>query len=170
MRLHRLVLTLERGIAASLMLVLFLLVLVQVTSRYIYFMPMTWTEELARYTMIWLTFVAAAYVTTGDGHISINLADRVLRKELLRWYVIVARLVVFAACLLMVPGAWRFVRAMMNVNTPASNIPAGLVYAAALTGIVLIGLHSLVSAYLIWKKEIDPAAPPELMDTGSEQN
>ncbi len=169
MRFNRLLIKLESVLSAGLLAALLGLVSLQVLSRHIYFMPMNWTEEIARYTMIWLTFVAAAKVTSGDGHISINILERWFGPNFAFWNVILARLFVFGACLALLPGGWRFVNGMMRVSTPAAGIPFGYIYAACFVGIALIGLHSLLSAYLIFIGKIDPSAPPELMESGIEE-
>ena len=69
---HGLVVT-ERVVAVALFAALFLTVLLQVFTRYVLGTPLTWTEEIARYLLIWTTFVAAAYVSARRLHISVDL-------------------------------------------------------------------------------------------------
>ena len=49
-----------------------LTVLWQVFSRYVLENPSSFTEELARYLMIWLGVLGAAYVSGKNNHVSIN--------------------------------------------------------------------------------------------------
>lgn len=169
MKLNHKLIKIEAFIAAGLLVILLGLVTLQVVSRYLYFMPMTWTEELARFSMIWLTFVAAAKVTSGDGHISISLLERLFPPNFALYNVVFVRLFLFFACMALLPGAWRFVVGTMRVSAPASGIPFGYVYAACLVGIALIGVHALLSAYLVFKGKIDPSAPPELIESDIEE-
>jgi TRAP-type C4-dicarboxylate transport system permease small subunit len=48
------------AIAAALLTAVVLIVLIEVVARYVLQISLTWPEELARYTMVWLTFIGAA--------------------------------------------------------------------------------------------------------------
>lgn len=166
MTLNRVLTRAEGFVSALLLLVLLCLVALQVLSRYVFETPFAWTEELARYAMIWLVFMAAAQVTSRDGHIAITFLDRLVSAKALKYFVILSRVIVSGACLVLLPGGWRLVNAMMNVSSPAAGIPLGFIYLAGLAGLFLIGLHSLVSAVLIATDRIPATAPPEMMETG----
>jgi len=163
---NRLLVRAESFVSAFFLVCLVALVLLHVFSRYLFETPLSWTEELARYAMIWLVFIAAAQITSGDGHIVITLVDRFSSPLALKLFVILSRLTVFSACALLLPGGWRLVTTMMRVSAPASGIPLGYIYLAGLVGLFLIGVHSLVSAVLIALGRIPATAPPELMETG----
>jgi TRAP-type C4-dicarboxylate transport system permease small subunit len=156
----------ESLVSALLLFVLLCLVIVQIVSRYVLQTPFSWTEELARYAMVWLVFIAAAQITSQDGHIAITFIDRFASGVALKCSVILSRLIVFITCVVLMPGGWRLVNAMMNVAAPASNIPLGFIYLAGLLGLFLVGLHSIASAVLIALDRIPATAPPELMETG----
>ena len=120
---NRLLVRAESFVSAFFLVCLVALVLLQVFSRYLFETPLSWTEELARYAMIWLVFIAAAQITSGDGHIVITLVDRFSSPLALKLFVILSRLTVFSACALLLPGGWRLVTTMMRVSAPASGIP-----------------------------------------------
>ena len=44
----------------------------QVIARYVFDAPPFWTEELARFTLIWITFVGAGLVHQRGEHIAVN--------------------------------------------------------------------------------------------------
>ncbi len=52
---------------------IFLLMVIQVFTRYIFNFTLPWNIELVRYTFVWLTFVGAAYVRKVDSHIKIEI-------------------------------------------------------------------------------------------------
>lgn len=68
--------------AAALMLIgMILLVVLQVLFRYVFHVSPMGAEEMARYLMIWISFlVAGAAVRTGE-HISIDILPMVLKNE-----------------------------------------------------------------------------------------
>ncbi len=75
------------GLAAAL---IFVLVLLQAGQRYLPIDGWTWTGELARYGLVWLTFTAAGVLVTRDGHIALQIVDS------LPWEPVVRAVHVFA--------------------------------------------------------------------------
>ena len=58
--------------AASLVVVMTGLVFFQVTNRYIFESPIPWTEEVARITFIWITFIGAYIALRTKAHIAVE--------------------------------------------------------------------------------------------------
>lgn len=69
------------GLAAAL---IFVLVLVQAGQRYLPIDGWTWTGELARYGLVWVTFTAAGVLVTRDGHIALQLVDNLKSQVAVR--------------------------------------------------------------------------------------
>jgi len=69
MALLRLIRTAVRWISLALLAALVITPLAQITMRGIFNVPMAGAEELARYFLICLTFIAASYVTEQGGQI-----------------------------------------------------------------------------------------------------
>ncbi len=71
-------------LAAAFMAALVAVVLIQVIARYFLRISVSWSEESARYLLVWLTLIGAAAATARGKHIVIdsiivNLPARVLR-------------------------------------------------------------------------------------------
>src|SRR6266446_22865 len=68
-RLIRLLATLEQVVIATLMAVITILTLAQVIWRYGLNMPLQWSEEIARYCFVWVTFLGVAtLMRLSEGH------------------------------------------------------------------------------------------------------
>ena len=52
----------EQGIAAFLLFIILSTMATQVFARYVFGAPFSWSEEVARLCLIWLTFISAAFV------------------------------------------------------------------------------------------------------------
>ena len=74
-RVVRAITGIELGVAALATAMIFVLVLVQAFQRYLPVDGWTWTGELSRYGLVWLTFVAAGVLVTRDGHIALQMVD-----------------------------------------------------------------------------------------------
>ena len=92
----RVVTAIELAIGAATLLLIFFLVLVQAGQRYLPFDGWSWTGELARFSLVWLTFVVAGVLVTSDSHIAIEMID-VVRSPLVRRVVRVISCLVVAA-------------------------------------------------------------------------
>lgn len=65
------------GICTFLMLVLLSIISYQVFARYILHNPPSWSEELARFLIVWITMLGSAVLIKKEGHISVDfLVDR----------------------------------------------------------------------------------------------
>lgn len=153
--MYKRIIKIETWISLLLLFAMFLLIVIQVVSRYLFEHPFSWTEELARYAMIWMIFVASVHLTSTGEHIVITLIDKIVPAAAVKWVIALSYLVVAGTCLvLMVPG-WTFVSRMFMATSPAMSIPMGWVYLASLSGMFLIMIQSLVNIILIASGRID---------------
>jgi TRAP-type transport system small permease protein len=61
------------GVNLSLFALLLILAITQVVFRYVLMIPLPWTEELARFTLVWVTFLGAASVTRRKLHLAVDI-------------------------------------------------------------------------------------------------
>ncbi len=73
----RVLTAIELAIGAAALLLIFFLVLVQALQRYLPVDGWSWTGELARFCLVWLTFVVAGVLVSSDSHIAIEMIDAV---------------------------------------------------------------------------------------------
>jgi len=144
---------LEGWTAILLLVVLFLTMAAQVVARYVFHSPFSWSEELARLAMIWMSFVAASLVMARQGHITVDLWDsRIGRRMPKRFFFLLdclVQLLVSATCLVLLVGGMRFVWYVHPVGSPALGIPKSLWYAAVSVGLGLMAVHSLLHLILL---------------------
>lgn len=155
-RAVRLLVSVEAALSAALVAALFVLVLAQVVSRYVFGQPLVWSEELARFSLIWLTFIGAAFVMAYRRHIVVSLfklGDRA-------WLVLetISSIIMVLVILTILPAGVEFVQDNLNVRSAAAGLPLGWVKASALVGFALLGVHvvlNLVVAFRYGRVAID---------------
>lgn len=145
----RLLVNLEQFVGAALVAALFFLVLAQVVSRYAFGRPLVWSEELARFTLIWLTFVGAAFVMAYRRHIVVSffrLSDRA-------WLALetISSVVMITVALVVLPAGMEFVQSNAGVLSPASGVPLGWIKASALVGFGLMAFHVMVNLLVAFR-------------------
>ena len=114
----------------------------QVFSRYVLGTPSSFTDELARFLMIWVGVLGAAYVAGRDGHVSIDvLARRGSDKNQKRLKQIVRIAIVLFCLLAMVVGGLRlvYITYLLDQYSPALGLPLALVYLVIpISGLLII--------------------------------
>lgn len=142
-------------ITGSLFLVMVGIMMWQVISRYILNSPATVTEEFLRFSLIWLSMLAAAYVVGQKKHIAITfLRDRLKDRNILVIDIFVQVIFLVFSAVIMVYGGIRAVSLTMAQISPSLGIPMGLVYLALpISGILIIFYSVLNLKELFTEKE-----------------
>lgn len=129
------------NILIVIMSVMVLNVLWQVFTRFIVGAPSSFTDELARYLMIWLGVLGAAYVSGKNMHVAIDvLPQRAKLNTQKRIKLLVYILIIAFAFFALVIGGARlvYITYVLNQQSPALQIPLALVYLAIPTSGILI--------------------------------
>jgi len=64
---------------------LIVLSVLQVFTRYVLNAPLSWTEELSTWVLIWMTYVGAYTLLYRDGHARVEVVDDIFDKRITRW-------------------------------------------------------------------------------------
>ena len=130
------------GFSITVMVVLVICVVWQVFSRYVLNNPSTITDELARFSMIWVGLLGAAYTTGAQRHLSIDLLNGNLSGVRKMISQVVINLCILGFCALaMVWGGSELVEKVYTTGqvSPAMQIPMAYVYAVLpLSGLIMM--------------------------------
>ncbi|MEI5673120.1 MULTISPECIES: TRAP transporter small permease [unclassified Nocardioides] len=142
----RVVTALELAIAAAAVVLILVLVLVQAGQRYLPIDGWPWTGELARFALVWLTFVSAGVLVTSDSHIAIEMVDGFggprVRRVVRVFACLVVAVVGYALCL----EALELVETQGILRSPAMGMPMSWLYGISLIGFVSTTVRALVAA------------------------
>ncbi len=120
------------------------IVFANVALRYTTNLSITWAEEVARYMMVWMTFLGAGLTLRYGGHVAIsNLMDALSPKaqRVLRAVIVVCLFIFFAV---MIWVGYNYAMRMRFQLTPATRIPFSYVYAAIPVGFFLMAVHLML--------------------------
>ena len=132
------------GVSVLCMVLILLLVIAQVAMRYIFNSPLTWSEELAVFVMIWLTFIGSLICMRDKEHIEVTILVDHLPRTLQRIVVAFSRLASVFFLLVVAYYGFDLVMENMTVTSPANKISMGLVY-------TIIPLSSIGMAFYLVK-------------------
>lgn len=145
-------------ILISIFALLVLDVLFQVFSRYILGQSFTWTEEFARFSLIWMTVLGAAYLNAKKEHLSMDFVYEKLTPKNKRKASIVIEILVFLfALIIMVIGGGNLVYTTLHLEQLSGTlrIPLGYVYAIMPFSGFLIMCFSIYHITNIYKNKIN---------------
>jgi TRAP-type C4-dicarboxylate transport system permease small subunit len=107
-------------------------VLFQVFSRYILGTSFTWTEEFARFSLIWMTILGAAYLNAKREHLSMDfLYQKFSEKNKRKASILIEVLIFLFALAVMVIGGFNLVYTTLHLEQLSGTlrIPLGYIYA-----------------------------------------
>lgn len=156
MKLRKTVDTALYTLLVTLMAIMVLNVLWQVASRFLLKSPSAFTDELARYLLIWVGLLGASYVSGQKMHLAIDIFPSKLQgKGARNLNIFIHLLVALFASFVMVWGGINlvYITLTMGQTSASLGIPVGYVYIAQPLSGLLIIFYSLMN---LTEKEEDP--------------
>lgn len=123
-----------------------LVVLYQIFVRAVLGNPNTITEEFVKFSLVWLSLLASAYVVGKRSHLSVSLLSEHLNlKNQKILDTIVQLLFVIFAAVVMIFGGFKAVSVTMGQLSPSLGIPMGIVYLSVPVSGILILIYSVLN-------------------------
>ncbi len=151
---------------SAMLAVMATLVFIQVLFRYLLNRPLDWTEEAARYLMIWVGLLGAALCVQSRSHIGLSFIANALPARARAALVVAGDVAVFLFLMGFLVAGIRLLETAMIQQTPALRISFVWVYAAApvSTGLMLLFLLKDLVAGGRAGREPDGTRPAESRD------
>lgn len=130
--------------AAALLVVLSVTLFLQVLFRYVIKQPLPWTEEAARYALVWYAMLAAAAGAWGGHHFVFRWATLLLGekpRQILRLAVTTLTLTALGVILVV---SWQYLDVVRGQTTIATRLDMRIPYAG-----VPVGLSCFFVVYLL---------------------
>lgn len=180
---------LEQWLAIGILVTILVTMGMQVFARYVFGSPISWSEEVARLGLIWLTFIAAGFVAARGQHIAVDLSgpepepasDERRQREphegerngdnkegaasnSFGWFSLsrlVSALVLLSSLMLLI-GGLPFVLRVYPVASPGIGLSMTYWYGAASIGLVLLSLHAIADLCGIQQSDVAQDDDPNL--------
>lgn len=110
----------------------------QVVARYVFEAPLSWSEELARFLLMWLGMLSAAYGFKLKAHFALRIAVDACPPKIRRIVQIAVAIVVTLFLLAFLYLSIKFVLGVSGYIAPALRIPMEIPYASSIVGSALM--------------------------------
>lgn len=126
--------------------------------RYFLHIGLGWTEELARYLQIWMTFVGATVAVKRWAHFQLTIVDQVIPAALRRFTRVFAIVVVMTLAAIMINHGIDITRVTWKQTSPVLGWPIGYLYLMAPVSGVLMEWFALRHLVRVLRGEPDKPA------------
>ena len=139
---------LVRIVTAALLLGIVVVIVWQVTARYIPDIRVPrWTEEISLIMMVWLAMLGSGLAVRAGEHLSVDVVTRQLPKTVQRWLERLVWLGVAAFGVYLVLYGWELSQRTMLQTFSATRLPVGLMYLGIPFGGGLVAVYSLRNVF-----------------------
>jgi len=132
--------------AIAIFLAMFACVAAQVIFRYFLGDPLVWSDELARYLLVWCAFLGWVIAARKRSHLAITMGHDRLPLRLRGLLAMFAALCNVAFAALLIYYGLQIVGRNLDVTTPTLFFSAGVVYAIVPVAALAVALHGLADA------------------------
>jgi len=122
-------------------------VFLQVIFRYVLNFPLFWTEEFARYSLVWASLLGSAVAVKRGQHIAVTIFMDRLPKALRRGLTIFALISVATILAIILWGGIQLVAITRSQISPALRVSMSIPYLAVPVGAGLMLLHTIVCIF-----------------------
>ncbi|MDR1934257.1 MAG: TRAP transporter small permease [Candidatus Accumulibacter sp.] len=137
----------ENALSVLIVCVICFAVFAQVLSRFIFKVPLSWTEELSRFALIWLTFIAASVALREGGHFVVDVVSHGLPPKTRNYYGKLILLVELVFLAVLFYAGLGLVPVAHMQESAALNLHMSYVYLSIPCGAALMILNTLFKLF-----------------------
>ena len=132
------------------MAVMTVVIIIQVFLRYLFSFSLSWSEEVARYLMIWVAFLGASLALKKGLHIGVELVISRVGQKVKKWILLVSQASILIFLLYLTVGGGKLAWAVRDQSSPALLFSMGWAYLSAPVGglfMVIQSFHLLIEEW-----------------------
>ena len=130
-----------QAVCCVVLLAMTLVVALQVFCRYLLGASLTWSEEFARYSLVWITFLGGSIALKKRAHMGLQSLLDALPPRAQNWVETLTLTAVLGFLSIMTLKGCQLALFNMSQHSPAMGVPMGIVYFAVPTGSALMLVH-----------------------------
>jgi TRAP-type C4-dicarboxylate transport system permease small subunit len=111
-------------------------IFLQVVTRQLFQTPLIWSEELARYLHVWITFLGLSYGIRHQAHVRVDFFIEKMPEKLQKTVTILTDILIIICFVQFMPGTARFIADQNLIDSSAMGIKMSLVYLVLPLGII----------------------------------
>lgn len=138
-------------VVTALLATMVVVVFLQVIFRFILEASLPWSEELARYILVWISFLGASIGVKRKSHIGVEAVTNYLPFKAKSIVAIIAHLLSSALFIILIVWGYQLIGKVSGQESPAMEISMALPYSALFISGILMLLYSIYNIMLEFK-------------------
>ncbi|MGL4791633.1 MAG: TRAP transporter small permease [Anaerotignaceae bacterium] len=110
----------------------------------VFFTALSWSEELARYMLVWSTMIGAGCVYKSGGHISVLIVQNILPDGIKKYAKVLVHILCGIVFVIACIYGLRYMELMGAQKSPALGIPMKYMYMSVPVGCAIMLFHAAV--------------------------
>ena len=144
-----------RWTTVVLLVLMVIIVFANVVSRYYLHVSLAWSEEVARFMLVWLVFIGSFLAYIHDEHLGLDILVAKLPPGLRRGLAIFTNLLIIFALYAVMEGGYLLMRDNFDWLSSAAEIPQGYVYFIVPFTCGLMLLQAVLKTYYLLRGKSD---------------
>lgn len=136
-----------------LLLTMVIVVFMQVLFRFALDQPLAWTEELARYLLVWITFLGASFAMAKKAHIGVDIIVDKLPPVLKNVIAIIASLISLSFFIMIIKESFTLIERTMVQTSPVLGISMGYIYTVIPVACFIMAINLIYITIEEFKKQ-----------------
>ena len=137
------------------MAIMTVLVFLQVVMRYVFANSLSWSEEMARFIFLWLSWIGASYAVKERSHFRVEMFANMIQGTARKYFECLILIIWFIFSLFL---TWFGTELLLFLHdsgqfSAAMEIPMTLPYASVPVGCGLMSIRLLIEIYKIFRGE-----------------
>ncbi len=145
-------------LAGAMLLAICVIVFMGVFFRYFLHIGLGWTEELARYLQVWMTFIGATVAVKRWSHYQLTLVEHVIPAKAHRYTSMLGMLVVLVLAAVMIKNGGEITRVSWHQTSPIMEWNFGYLYLVIPVSGVLMAFFAIRHLLRAIRGELPPRA------------
>jgi len=134
-------------VLAIILTIMLVVVSAQVWYRFVLNDPLTWSEEVARYLFVWISFIGSAVGVRSHVHLGIDLIDKILSPRGRMIMTLVVNLLIQIFLVIVIYWGIRILQVVHFQKSASLGIPMTYPYLAVPVGSSFMLLNSLRNSW-----------------------
>ncbi|PKR78205.1 hypothetical protein CEY16_00135 [Halalkalibacillus sediminis] len=144
MRKHRDLAWGLRYLTSALLFAIVFVTILQVVFRFVFDSPLTWTDEIGRFLLIWVVFLGVGVVSFDDKHLAVNMLQENMSPKVHLITTQIMRLIIIVFLVIVIYTSIDVVRVAHLNSTGALDIPYSFWRGAAPVGSALMIIFTIL--------------------------
>ncbi|MGF6376052.1 C4-dicarboxylate transporter DctQ subunit [Clostridiales Family XIII bacterium PM5-7] len=154
----------EGNISVIIIIAMLIILTVQVVGRYVTGTSWGWIDEISRYGLIWLAYLAAVYAIYKEAHIKVDILLKVWPKRIRKGIKHLSTIIFFVYCLVVAYYSAIWVSDIISTGTVSVSMQLNMWYFQC-----IVPLAHILMAIRLLQVEIRHIKHPELLDDRADE-